>query len=473
MRPPTQKKPTPAPQGTPAPNPVTAQPPTTGPLPSAGAGAPVSPGSPGPRGAPLKPAVKAAQQALAGGNPLKKALLAVGVLFSIVVVLLVLLLTNEGKTPEPPPWPVEGGTAPRPDSGGTARRPDSVTSHRPDSGGTARRPDSVVVRPLTSQRLPLKLATASSLHSQGAAVNPMKLIDGRSDTAWCEGEKDTLGIGQYVTVYLQHTSSVTMVRVRNGYQKNTTWDRFDANSRVGRITLKLGGREVSAKLANSWGEFNIPISPPVTTDNVTLVIDSAVRGMRFTDTCLSEISLYGTTGGRATPGKAGRPDPALAPPSRPVPAKTRSVPAKTRSFGAARIRSVTASSTLPQRGPSLAANNLFDGRSKTAWCAEDSDNGVDLHLVVRLSSRETVQAIRLMNGYNKKGTWRTNKRVNQLNITLGGRSRSVTLQDQRGWQTIHLGNVETDRIQLTIKSAHPGSIHNHICLSELEVLTSR
>ena len=136
---------------------------------------------------------------------------------------------------------------------------------------------------------------------------PANLLDGRLDTAWCEGV-DGDGVGQSITLDLQNVA-VSSVGLANGYVKSD--GIYKGNNRIKTVKMVLldenGERhEETVELPQrEFGQY-IPGAEASIIDwlmdygdgyftgtSLTLTIEEVYPGNKYRDTCISEIYLLG------------------------------------------------------------------------------------------------------------------------------------------------------------------------------------
>ncbi len=135
---------------------------------------------------------------------------------------------------------------------------------------------------------------------------------------------------------------------------------------------------------------------------------------------------------------AARPDPGR----EPRPARPRSASESCASFnGALGLERYCASSILaPQFGNSYGVQNLFEGSGSTAWVEGRPGHGVGEWIVIEFDGPRLITGIEIRNGYQKNSDiYYKNSRVRRLRVVFSqGESRTFTLQDKFGAQTISL-----------------------------------
>lgn len=116
------------------------------------------------------------------------------------------------------------------------------------------------------------------------------LIDGDPATAWVDGIESS-GVGESVELRFDGEYLVSGVKLCNGYQKNA--DIFEKNERVQVIRFTFSdGSIYECDLEDALGEQVIDFGEEYKTSSLTLSIVSVYPGTKYTDTAISELSLY-------------------------------------------------------------------------------------------------------------------------------------------------------------------------------------
>ena len=121
------------------------------------------------------------------------------------------------------------------------------------------------------------------------------LTDGKLDTCWQPRSKRPHK-GAWARLTLGGPTSVTAVVIANGFQReDALGDLFAMNDRVASGRLRFDdGPEVPFSLrADTRGRVTVPLDAPRTTRTVTVVIEAAHRGNRWSQVALSEIEVQG------------------------------------------------------------------------------------------------------------------------------------------------------------------------------------
>ncbi len=112
--------------------------------------------------------------------------------------------------------------------------------------------------------------------------------DGISDSMWCEGNKKSDGMSEWIELSLGQRSAVSSVKIRNGAPSS---DLFKAVNRPTTATLSFsdGGSE-SITLKDMLFEQSVAF-PTHTTDKVRLTVTGVKKGEKYDDLCVSEITV--------------------------------------------------------------------------------------------------------------------------------------------------------------------------------------
>lgn len=135
----------------------------------------------------------------------------------------------------------------------------------------------------------LSYCASSVLSPQaGNTYGPKNLFWKPKEAAWCEGRA---GNGEGETIRIETRPEVTIhaINVHNGYQKSASI--FANNGRVKVIEIEAAGRKERFALRDAPGGQRLSLSTPVQADTVIARIVSIYPGDRYSDTCLSGLSL--------------------------------------------------------------------------------------------------------------------------------------------------------------------------------------
>lgn len=124
--------------------------------------------------------------------------------------------------------------------------------------------------------------------------NASNAIDGDPNTPWVEGAQG-LGVGEWLKLEFSQASTVSSIRIINGYNytsSDNVGDRFYKNGRVKTATLEFSDgsrKKIQLKDNNKWQTFNLG---GIETSSIRLVIDAAYKGTKWDDVCISEIEVF-------------------------------------------------------------------------------------------------------------------------------------------------------------------------------------
>lgn len=138
------------------------------------------------------------------------------------------------------------------------------------------------------------LIASSTLQSNTNRYNVSNLIDNNSATAWVEG-KASYGINEYVEFSSTKPKYFQNIIIKPGYLK--TFDTYTQNGVPKKIQIiiddgKVQGRTIS--FPNTYFNNDILITFPqkIKANKVKFIIKDVIKGSKYEDTCISEISFY-------------------------------------------------------------------------------------------------------------------------------------------------------------------------------------
>ncbi|MFM9846780.1 MAG: NADase-type glycan-binding domain-containing protein [Hyphomicrobiaceae bacterium] len=138
---------------------------------------------------------------------------------------------------------------------------------------------------------------------------------------------------------------------------------------------------------------------------------------------------------------------------------------------------VCVSSVLsPQQGNSYGAQNLFDGRTDTAWVEGKDSHGVGEWIVVEFDGARDVHGMTLRNGYAKNADiFQKNSRVSEFTLVFsGGERRTIKLRDSSEPQNITFPQpIRSHWVQITIDGVFKGSKYSDTAISELALQSTK
>lgn len=141
--------------------------------------------------------------------------------------------------------------------------------------------------------------SSSELWEEGYDHNAWNLFDGDLSSSWTEGVSGT-GVGEYVEILLPEDVKVTGGIIYPGFLKNE--DLFWKNAAPSVIEISAAGGSTTidcAAFANSYSEAcggcYFWLGEELEHDGSIYVTVRGVRdGWKYTDTCFSELTLFGT-----------------------------------------------------------------------------------------------------------------------------------------------------------------------------------
>lgn len=144
----------------------------------------------------------------------------------------------------------------------------------------------------------IKVESSSELHEENISHSAYKLLDGRMDTAWVEGV-DGVGVGEGVIFSFDESVELGAIKIANGYFKSQK--TYDNNGKVSSVYIELsnGGYFDKALTNQNYKgvgstEYTdtIEFEEGTNTEYVGLIIADAYKGLKYDDTCISEIVFY-------------------------------------------------------------------------------------------------------------------------------------------------------------------------------------
>jgi hypothetical protein len=131
---------------------------------------------------------------------------------------------------------------------------------------------------------------SSTIVQQNVDNSAMRMFDGRDDTNWEEGVNG-YGVGEHVQFGFGQNRQVKFLGFKLGNWK--TDEYYAGNAKPKTMTIGLGNYAEQITFTGNketeWVEFNHPVE----TDSVTLTIDDVFPGVKWDDTVITEIYVYG------------------------------------------------------------------------------------------------------------------------------------------------------------------------------------
>jgi len=156
---------------------------------------------------------------------------------------------------------------------------------------------------------PVKVTASSTLVEGSMRHDAARVVDGKLDTAWCEGQPGS-GVGASITLHFDREVQVEFIEIWGGYFKDER--RLFSNERLERYHLTLEGMgpievrttdvprdgfKASAEWPNhftpSWASMRgSSIAPKEHVTSITIEAVSVFPGDKYTDLCISEVKVY-------------------------------------------------------------------------------------------------------------------------------------------------------------------------------------
>jgi len=137
----------------------------------------------------------------------------------------------------------------------------------------------------------VNFCVSSALPTSGVNTGhygPRSLFDGSRATAWVEARPDD-GRGEWIVLSWPGERRLAGLRIVNGYAKSARL--FGSNGRVAELRLSFSdGRNLDAALRDTADEQRVAITPSVRAHWVRIEILKTVRGSRYMDTAISELT---------------------------------------------------------------------------------------------------------------------------------------------------------------------------------------
>lgn len=133
---------------------------------------------------------------------------------------------------------------------------------------------------------------------------------------------------------------------------------------------------------------------------------------------------------------------------------------------------ITASSVLYEKGKSedfYAEKNLCDSSWKS-WVEGEDGDGINSEIVFHYDSPQNAELFMIRNGYGELRYYYQNNRVKELQVSVGQKSITYTLQDTYMPQYIKLDFQNFVEIKFKILSVYKGTKYSDTCISELRLL---
>ena len=283
-----------------------------------------------------------------------------------------------------------------------------------------------------AKQVKLASVTASSEYMVDDTLYPVRYIkDGKSATAWFEGEEGT-GLGSWVEVGFGGDVRVEKVVLYAGdWTSEATWKR--ANRPKEMEVMYADGSKTTWSLTNEMVPQVFTPKSPKETSTIRFRITGAYDGTAFTDTGIAELMVFD-----------GQPEDHA-------------------------VATASASSELPPDGDTYKVGNLSDGLVDTYWCEGSKDgDGVGETLSFEFGRTVTIKTWKLLNGMG--GSMALHKQGNvATSATLqfsNGSTKTIALKPFPLVQKVDLGAVTTNSVKVTFDAVRKGTDYNDMCISE-------
>lgn len=136
------------------------------------------------------------------------------------------------------------------------------------------------------------------------------------------------------------------------------------------------------------------------------------------------------------------------------------------------VTSITASSTLSERGMTHSAQRIWDGSLDKVWVEGADGQGIGESVIVKFDTKCLVKGIHLYAGYQKsESLYYKNSRPSGIRLEFSdGSYDTYKLEDVYGKQTMRLSNpVVTKSIRIVIEDVYEGEKYSDTVISEIEI----
>lgn len=125
------------------------------------------------------------------------------------------------------------------------------------------------------------------------------IFDGKEDTCWAEGVNGN-GEGEYIEIYFTESMYIKEICFLNGYIKNE--DVFNKNGKIKRVEVTFSDGYTYEQALGDWTyneveeqsfDDRIYFDEAICTEYLKVTILEAEAGEKYSDTCLSELILWG------------------------------------------------------------------------------------------------------------------------------------------------------------------------------------
>ncbi|MFT5454044.1 MAG: hypothetical protein ACI9K2_000520 [Myxococcota bacterium] len=134
----------------------------------------------------------------------------------------------------------------------------------------------------------VKAATASSEFApDGNSYYATNTTDGLKDSYWCEGEKESDGVGQWLMYDFGGSKTVKTLEILNGM--GTSFDLHKKGNVATKATLQFSDGSTKAVALKAFAMPQKVDLGSVTTSSVKITFDELRKGTEFDDLCVSEV----------------------------------------------------------------------------------------------------------------------------------------------------------------------------------------
>lgn len=130
------------------------------------------------------------------------------------------------------------------------------------------------------------IASSQAAEDSDGNYSVVNLMDGISDSMWCEGEESSDGTGEWLDVRFGQPQTVSELSLVNGMGGSlSVWMR---GNRTTEATLEFSdGSKETIKIKNVVMPQKVSFSPKMTS-SVKVIFESIVKGTKYNDLCISE-----------------------------------------------------------------------------------------------------------------------------------------------------------------------------------------
>ena len=171
------------------------------------------------------------------------------------------------------------------------------TTVPPTTAPVVTQPPQLVAPVIRSAKTVKGTVLASSNVSSGRSFGADQAVDGNPQTCWCVNTSGSGGAGATIQFTLQGTASVNGIIVVNGNTYLPDEYLYQSNGQIKQCTLTFSdGSKKIIQMNYNYGSSQsvmIPFDAPVITSSITLTVNSAYVGQKYTtNVCLGEFDVY-------------------------------------------------------------------------------------------------------------------------------------------------------------------------------------